>query len=53
MLCLRASVREGLLDGHQQLVPQRLVDKSAMKTSAHTGECSSYLVHIAERHRRT
>lgn len=53
MLRLRASVREGLLDGHQQLVPQRFIDKSAIKTSAQTGEPSSYSVHIAERRYRT
>lgn len=53
MLGLCSSVREGLLDGHQQLVPQRFIDKSAIKTSAQTGECSSYSVNIAERHYRT
>lgn len=41
MLRLRSSVREGLLDGHQQLVPQRFIDKPASKTRAQTGEPSS------------
>jgi hypothetical protein len=32
VLSLGSSVREGLLYCHQQLVPQRFIDKSAMKT---------------------
>lgn len=32
VLSLGASVREGLLYCHQQLVPQRFIDKSATKT---------------------
>ena len=32
VLSLGAGVREGLLYCHQQLVPQRFIDKSAMKT---------------------
>lgn len=33
MLGLGPSVRESLLDGHQQLVPQRFIDKSAVRNN--------------------
>lgn len=34
MLGLGPRVRESLLDGHQQLVPQRFIDKSAIRNNA-------------------
>lgn len=41
MLGLGSSVREGLLDGHQELVPQGFVYKSAVKCDIKTGELSN------------
>lgn len=37
MLGLGPSVRESLLDGHQQLVPQGFVDKSAIRNNVNNG----------------
>ena len=48
MLGLGSSVRESLLNSHQQLVPQRFVYKSAIKNNVKTGYLSFYLVHITE-----
>lgn len=49
MLSLGSSVCESLLDGHQQLVPQRFIDKPVIKSNVQTGQPSSYSVLVPEK----
>lgn len=53
MLSLGSSVCESLLDGHQQLVPQRFIYKSVIKSNVQIGQPSSYSVHATEKYYRT
>lgn len=53
MLSLGSSISESLLDGHQQLVPQRFIYKPVIKNNIQTGQPSSYSVLVTEKYYRT